>query len=47
MSASAFTPLGQFSAQELLITHKLPLEKWEEGFHLLENRQAAKVILIP
>jgi L-iditol 2-dehydrogenase len=32
---------------EKLITHKLPLEKWEEAFHLLENRQAAKVILIP
>jgi len=29
------------------ITHKLPLEKWEEAFHLLENLQAAKVILIP
>ncbi len=32
---------------ETLITHKLPLEKWEEAFHLLENRQAVKVILIP
>jgi L-iditol 2-dehydrogenase len=32
---------------EKLITHKLPLEKWEEAFHLLENLQAAKVILIP
>jgi len=30
-----------------LITHKLPLEQWEEAFHLLESRQAAKVILIP
>ncbi len=30
-----------------LITHQLPLEKWEEAFHLLENLQAAKVILIP
>jgi L-iditol 2-dehydrogenase len=30
-----------------LITHKLPVEKWEEAFHLLENLQAAKVILIP
>jgi L-iditol 2-dehydrogenase len=30
-----------------LITHKLLLEKWEEAFHLLENLQAAKVILIP
>jgi L-iditol 2-dehydrogenase len=32
---------------EKLITHKLPLEKWEEAFHLLENLQAAKVVLIP
>ncbi len=32
---------------EKLITHKLPLEKWEEAFHLLENLKAAKVILIP
>jgi L-iditol 2-dehydrogenase len=32
---------------EKLITHKFPLEKWEEAFHLLENLQAAKVILIP
>jgi len=32
---------------EKLITHKLPLEGWEEAFRLLESRQAAKVILIP
>jgi len=32
---------------EPLITHKLDLEQWEEAFHLLENRQAVKVILIP
>jgi L-iditol 2-dehydrogenase len=32
---------------EKFITHKLLLEKWEEAFHLLESRQAAKVILIP
>lgn len=32
---------------EKLITHQLPLEKWEEAFRLLENLQAAKVILIP
>ncbi len=30
-----------------LITHRFPLEKWEEAFHLLENLQAAKVILTP
>lgn len=32
---------------EKLITHKLPFEKWEEAFHLLESRHAAKIILIP
>lgn len=32
---------------EKLITHKLPLERWEEAFDLLEKRQAAKVIVIP
>lgn len=32
---------------EKIITHKLPLEKWAEAFHLLENLQAAKVILNP
>jgi L-iditol 2-dehydrogenase len=32
---------------EKLITHRFPLEKWEEAFHLLENLQAGKVILIP
>jgi L-iditol 2-dehydrogenase len=37
---------GLLPAQKF-ITHKLPLEKWEEAFHLLENLQAAKVILIP
>ncbi len=32
---------------EKLITHRLPLEKWEEAFNLLESRRAVKVILIP
>lgn len=32
---------------EKLITHRLPLEKWEAAFQLLENLQAAKVILVP
>lgn len=30
-----------------LITHKLPLEEWQEAFRLLEDLQAAKVILVP
>jgi L-iditol 2-dehydrogenase len=32
---------------EKYITHTFPIEKWEEAFHLLENLQAAKVILVP
>ncbi len=32
---------------EKLITHQLPLDKWEEAFRLLENLEAAKVILLP
>lgn len=32
---------------EKLITHRLPIEKWEEAFHLLETLEAGKVILIP
>jgi L-iditol 2-dehydrogenase len=32
---------------EKLITHRLPLEKWEEAFRLLENLRATKVILVP
>jgi len=44
--AIALISKGLLPAQKF-ITHKLPLEKWEEAFHLLENLQAAKVILIP
>jgi L-iditol 2-dehydrogenase len=32
---------------EKIITHRLPLEEWQEAFRLLENRQAVKVILLP
>ena len=32
---------------EKLITHRLPLEEWERAFDLLQNLQAAKVILHP
>jgi L-iditol 2-dehydrogenase len=32
---------------EKLITHRLPLDRWEDAFHLLENLEAAKVILLP
>lgn len=30
-----------------LITHRLPLDRWEEGFALSENRSAMKVVLEP
>jgi len=30
-----------------LITHRLPLSEWETAFHLLENLEAAKIILLP
>jgi len=30
-----------------LITSKLPLESWHEGFRLIEERKALKVILVP
>jgi L-iditol 2-dehydrogenase len=32
---------------EKLITHRLPLEDWEEAFQLLQDLKAAKVILVP
>lgn len=32
---------------EKIISHRLPLEEWQEAFRLLENRQAVKVILMP
>ena len=27
-----------------VITHRLPLEQWEEGFRLVESREGIKVI---
>jgi L-iditol 2-dehydrogenase len=30
-----------------LITHRLPLEKWQEGFEVLRRKEAVKVILVP
>jgi alcohol dehydrogenase/L-iditol 2-dehydrogenase len=30
-----------------LITHVLPLDRWEEGFELIENKEAVKVVLTP
>ena len=32
---------------EKLITHELPLDKWHEGFELIESRQGMKVVLTP
>ncbi|MCX7856922.1 MAG: zinc-binding dehydrogenase [Deltaproteobacteria bacterium] len=36
-----------FINPEKLITHVMPLDKWQEAFQLLEQRQALKVILVP
>lgn len=30
-----------------LITHKLPLDRWEEAFALVESKQGVKVMLVP
>ncbi|MDK2801300.1 MAG: L-iditol 2-dehydrogenase [Clostridiales bacterium] len=30
-----------------LITHELPLDKWQEGFELIESKQGLKVVLTP
>ncbi len=30
-----------------IVTHRLPLEDWEEGFRLMEGRRAVKVLLLP
>lgn len=32
---------------EAIISHKLPLEKWEEGFDVAINKTAFKVLLVP
>lgn len=38
--------LGKLDVRPI-ITHRLPLSAWEEGFELTEARKAVKVILIP
>lgn len=37
---------GRLSVSEI-ITHRLPLERWREGFDLCESKQALKVLLLP
>jgi len=32
---------------ERLITHELPIDKWQEAFELVENKEAVKVVLVP
>jgi alcohol dehydrogenase/L-iditol 2-dehydrogenase len=32
---------------ERLITHELPIDRWEEAFELVESRKAMKVVLTP
>jgi L-iditol 2-dehydrogenase len=37
---------GQIDLEQL-ITHELPIDRWEEGFGLVENKEALKVVLTP
>ncbi len=30
-----------------IVTHKLPLSRWKDGFEMFSNREAAKVVLVP
>jgi threonine dehydrogenase-like Zn-dependent dehydrogenase len=32
---------------EPIVTHKLPLSKWKDGFDMFNEREAAKVVLVP
>jgi L-iditol 2-dehydrogenase len=32
---------------EQLVTHELPIDRWEQGFELVENKEALKVVLTP
>jgi threonine dehydrogenase-like Zn-dependent dehydrogenase len=32
---------------EPIVTHKLPLSKWKDGFEMFSSREAAKVVLLP
>jgi threonine dehydrogenase-like Zn-dependent dehydrogenase len=32
---------------ERLVTHELPIDKWEEAFELVESKKAMKVVLTP
>ena len=38
--------LGQIDL-ERMITHELPIDRWEEAFELVENKTAVKVVLTP
>lgn len=37
---------GRFNIKSI-ITHRLPLSQWREGFELVKNRGAVKVVLVP
>jgi L-iditol 2-dehydrogenase len=39
--------LSQGLRPSRIVTHRLPLEKWREGFELFERKEAAKVLLHP
>jgi len=38
--------LGQIDLEQL-ITHELPIDRWEQAFELVENKEALKVVLTP
>jgi L-iditol 2-dehydrogenase len=45
---AALTLMGRgLIPAEKLVTRELPLERWQEAFEILENRAAAKILLIP
>ena len=37
---------GQLPVAQV-ITHKFPLEQWEDAFAAIDNREALKVVLVP
>jgi alcohol dehydrogenase/L-iditol 2-dehydrogenase len=37
---------GQIDLEQL-VTHELPIDKWEEAFKLVETKEAMKVVMTP
>ena len=32
---------------EHIVTHRLPLDRWDEGFRLMAERKAVKALVLP